>query len=70
MALVRAIQANDAEGFTQCTEQLVKLIHASGTKLPHDDLRSSDMIVPGADMSVEEAKRLMTDDETEGAAKT
>jgi phage shock protein A len=68
-ALVRAIQSNDAEGFAQCTEQLVKLIHASGTKLPHDDLRSSDMIVPGSDMSVEEAKRLMADDDTEDAGK-
>ncbi len=67
LALVRALQANDAEGFAQCTAQLVKLIHASGQKLPHDDLRSSDMIVPGADMSVEEAKRLMTDDESAGS---
>jgi hypothetical protein len=70
MALVRAIQANDAEGFTQVTEQLIKLIHASGEKLPHDDLRSSDMIVPGADMSVDEAKRLMADDDPEGATKS
>lgn len=62
VALVRAIQANDAEGFTQCTEQLIKLIHASGEKLPHDDLRSSDLIVPAADMTVEEAKRLMSDE--------
>ncbi|MGH9069923.1 MAG: PspA-associated protein PspAA [Acidimicrobiales bacterium] len=66
MALVRALQANDAAGFAECTEQLVKLIHTSGTRLAHDDLRSSDMIVPGADMSVEEAKRLMTDDDSIG----
>lgn len=63
MALVRALHANDAEGFTQCTAQLIKLIHASGAKLAHDDLRTSDMIVPGADMSVDEAKRLMSDDD-------
>ncbi|MGH9065526.1 MAG: PspA-associated protein PspAA [Acidimicrobiales bacterium] len=63
VALVRAIQANDAEGFAQCTEQLVKLIHSTGQKLPHDDLRSSDLIVPAADMTVEEAKKLMSDDD-------
>ncbi|MGH9128392.1 MAG: PspA/IM30 family protein [Acidimicrobiales bacterium] len=69
-ALVRAIQANDAEGFAQCTTQLIKLIHSSGEKLPHDDLRSSDLIVPGSDMSVEEAKRLMADEDTGDTART
>ncbi|HZD67201.1 MAG TPA: PspA/IM30 family protein [Acidimicrobiales bacterium] len=60
-ALVRAIEANDAEGFAECTGQLIKLIHSTGEKLPQDELRSSDLIVPSAEMSVEEARRLMAD---------
>ncbi|MGH9069170.1 MAG: PspA-associated protein PspAA [Acidimicrobiales bacterium] len=58
-ALVRAIDANDAEGFTLTTKELIKLIHNSGEKLPPDSLRSSDLIVPGSEMTLEEAKRLM-----------
>jgi phage shock protein A len=60
-ALVRAIDANDAEGFAQCTAELIKLIHSTGEKLERDDLRSSDLIVPSADMTVEDAKRLMSE---------
>ncbi len=60
-ALVRAIDSNDAEGFAQCTAELIKLIHSTGQKLERDDLRSSDLIVPSADMTVEDAKRLMAE---------
>lgn len=63
VALVRAVDANDAEGFTQCTEQLIKLIQSTGEKLPHDNLRSSDLIVPSAEMTLDEAKRLFADSE-------
>lgn len=59
--LVRAVESNDAEGFAQCTAQLIKLIHTSGQRLPKDDLRSSDLIVPSADMTVEEAKKMMAE---------
>lgn len=61
VALVRSMEAHDAEGFRQCTAQLSKLITSSGEKLPHDELRSSDLIVPSADMTLEEARQLMAD---------
>lgn len=63
VALVRAVEANDAEGFTQCTEQLIKLVRSTGEKLPEDNLRSSDLIVPSAEMTLDEAKRLLADSE-------
>jgi phage shock protein A len=67
-ALANAIETGDAESFTQCTTELAKLIKANGTVLPHDDLRPSELIVPSPSMSLEEAKRLLSDPQAQATA--
>jgi phage shock protein A len=57
--LLRAVDADDADAFGRDTRRLVDLIHALGTKLAHDDLSASDLIVPGADMSLDDAKKIV-----------
>jgi phage shock protein A len=59
VTLVRAVRTADEAGFIQCREQLLKLVTTSGTQLPADENRASDVIVPSQDMTLEEAKRLL-----------
>jgi phage shock protein A len=66
--LLRAVDGNDADAFTRDTKRLVDLVHALGTKLPHEDLSKSDVIVPGTDMTLEDAKKIV--DAVAGAAPT
>src|SRR5438309_3382064 len=54
--LARALQADHAEDFARLTRRLVTLVNDMGERLPRDDVRASDLIVPAADMTVAEAK--------------
>lgn len=62
-ALAMVVEAGDVDGFGKCTAELSKLIEANGEKLPPDDLRPSDLIVPSPEMTIEEAKSLLADGE-------
>lgn len=69
-ALVRAVQTGDEPGFIQSRQQLLTLVTKSGTQLPTDDNRASDVIAPSADMTLADAKRLMAEngaDDTDDA---
>lgn len=67
-AMLRAVQAGDAEAFGRETRRLVDLVHALGSKLAHDDLSKSDVIVPGTDMTLEDAKKIVASVEGTPAA--
>ena len=54
--LARALEADNAEDFARLTRRLVTLVNDMGERLPRDDVRASDLIVPAADMTVAEAK--------------
>ena len=58
-ALDNAITGDDQEAFSSSTDELIKLIHAMGKKLPDTDLRPSDLIVPSQDMTIEQAKKML-----------
>lgn len=60
-AMVRAVGSEDADGFASCTSQLLKLVHDNGSKVEAGDLRSSDLIVPAADMTLDDAKALLSE---------
>ncbi|NNN19841.1 MAG: PspA/IM30 family protein [Acidimicrobiaceae bacterium] len=64
-SLETAITRNDQEAFSKSADELIKLIHGIGKKLPDNDLRSSDLIVPSQDMTVEQAKKML-EDESQG----
>lgn len=59
-ALSRAVDTSDSSSFESCTEELTKLIKANGRQLPKADVRSSDLIVPSADMTLDEARALLS----------
>jgi phage shock protein A len=65
-ALVRAVQMGDEPGFIQSRQQLLKLVTTSGTQLPPDDNRASDVIAPSTDMTLADAKRLMAENGDDG----
>lgn len=60
--LVREWEANDEAGFHHTLVQLIEHVHASGQRVPLDELVPSDMMVPAEDMTLAEAKQLLTAD--------
>jgi phage shock protein A len=57
--LARAIEQDNAEDFARLTRRLVTLVNDMGERLPRDDVRASDLIVPAADMTLADAKTLL-----------
>lgn len=53
---VAAADASDEGRFCELLRQMVALVHADGTPLADDDLRGSDVILPPADTTLEEAR--------------
>lgn len=64
-AMEAAINANDEIAFAKCAHQLTKLIKESGIQLPDTDLTSSDLVVPSADMSIQDAESLISEDDAD-----
>jgi hypothetical protein len=55
-AAVAAVEAGDEARFAELFAQIVAVVRGEGTPLADDDLRGSDVIVPPADTSFEEAR--------------
>ncbi len=61
--LVAAMEANDREHFNTALQEVVALVRESGTLVGIDEVVPSDVIVPAPDMSLEEARELLTKSE-------
>ena len=57
---VAAVDENDPEAFRSAYETLLALIHDNGERLPDDALEPSDLMLPPADISLEEARSEFT----------
>ena len=57
-----AVDRGDASELGRVLEQLAALVRAEGTRLDDADLSPSDAIVPPSDLSLEEAKELLSDE--------
>jgi hypothetical protein len=57
---VEAIDSDDEAAFTSSYAALVALIHANGVRLADDELEPSDLMLPPADISLEEAREEFT----------
>jgi hypothetical protein len=55
-----ALEASDEAELDQRLEQMFALVKAEGERLPDDDLSSSDVIVPPADLTLEETRELVS----------
>ena len=60
--LDQAITQNDQDAFSKATDELIKLIHAMGSKLPDTDLRPSDLLVPSQDMTIDQARKMLDEE--------
>jgi hypothetical protein len=60
--VAKALDAGDAEALARSLAALADAVRGGGEQLPAEDLSSSDAIVPPADLSLDEARELMSDD--------
>jgi hypothetical protein len=57
---VAAVEAGDEERFRQAYSKLLELVRAEGEALGDDELEPSDLMLPPADISLEEARSEFT----------
>ena len=53
--IVKAVDADDEDGFHESFEEMLDVIRSEGEHLGDDEIETSDIIVPPADTSFEEA---------------
>ena len=54
-AVVAAVEADDEETYAKAFAELIDFIRTNGTKLEDDALAESDVIIPPADTTIDEA---------------
>ena len=57
---VSAVDSDDEAAFKATYAELIELIHGSGERLDDDDLVPSDLMLPPADITLEEARSEFT----------
>ena len=60
--LETAVEHRDEAAFTAALTRLLAQVRAQGSPLPPDTLESSDLILPGADSSMGEVRKMLTDE--------
>lgn len=58
--LMEAVTAGSGETFLERRDALVGLVRREGKAIPDDILRESDLVLPHADITLEEARQLFT----------
>jgi hypothetical protein len=53
---VMACESSDEPQFRHAYTRLLEVVRSSGTKVPDDELRGSDLILPPPDVSLDEAR--------------
>ena len=57
-----AIDANDEPELDERIDEMWQLVHERGERLADDELASSDLIIPPSDLTLEETRRLFSDE--------
>ena len=60
--LETAVEHSDQAGFTAALTRLLAQVRAHGSPLPPDTLESSDLILPSEDSSMDEVRKMLTDE--------
>ncbi len=60
--LEAAVEHNDEAAFTAALDGLLAQVRAHGSPLPPDILEPSDLILPHEDSSMDEVRKLLTDE--------
>jgi hypothetical protein len=59
-AVIAAVEADDEAVYAQSLEALLDYVRAAGSAVPEDELEASDVILPPADTSLQEASSEFT----------
>jgi hypothetical protein len=59
---IAALNADDEAELDRQLDEMWRLVQAEGERLPDDDLRPSDLIVPPSDLTLEETRRLFSEE--------
>jgi hypothetical protein len=54
----QALESGDEEQLRELLDRMAEAVRTNGTRVPDDDLRGSEAIVPPADLSLDEAREL------------
>jgi hypothetical protein len=57
-----AIDAEDEPTLDDMLDEMWQIVRGRGERLPDDDLSSSDLIIPPSDLTLEETRKLFTDE--------
>ena len=60
---VAALNRNDEAELDRFLDEMWSLVQARGARLPDEDLSNSDVIVPPSDLTLEETRALMSEDD-------
>ncbi|QES50476.1 hypothetical protein DEJ50_24295 [Streptomyces venezuelae] len=60
--LLAEMEGGDGEGFRRTLSALLDKVRELGTPLPDDVLEPSELILPAADATLEEVRRMLSDD--------
>ena len=58
-----AMGRDDEPELDRYLDEMWRLVKARGERLPDDDLSTSDVVIPPSDLTLEETRELMTEDE-------
>lgn len=62
-AVEQAVNSGDQDQLTEALHTLLNRVRTSGTAVPDDDLQDSDLILPDADSTVDDVRRLLSESE-------
>ena len=60
--LETAVEHSDEAAFTAALTRLLAQVRTQGSPLPPDTLESSDLILPGADSSMDDVRKMLADE--------
>ena len=61
-AAMAALEANDEATLDARLDEMWRVVKEQGTPLPDDDLHPSDLLIPPSDLTLEETRRLFSDE--------
>ncbi|MFE9931631.1 hypothetical protein [Streptomyces sp. NPDC005533] len=59
--LLAEMESGDSEGFRRTLDALLEAVRRLGRPLPDDALEPSELILPGADASLDEVREMLSD---------
>jgi len=57
--LLKAVDANDEDGFRTALQGLLASVRTAGTQLPDDYLGPSELVLPGPDATIDEVRAVL-----------